>query len=186
MSLGEALNKAASTTAAAGQWTSQHRPGQARGTWTIHHWPNLMARLISKQSVWLTAWDDAGCSSTVPQINGPTWLTRETCSFSVDSLGKDHLSFFINKGKTVSLGRIRERRYIYRKPPFSKCICNLFFLQDGFSLLNRKSEKWQSTRTHMHYSIDATVRWVSSISLPYYGSEIPKVEIKSTLCTKDI
>lgn len=106
MSLGETLNKAAGTAAAAGQWVSQHMPGQGGGTQTIHHWPNLMARLISKHSLWLTVCNGTGCSPTVPQINGLTWQMCEICGPSSDSVGEYNSFYFIDRG-TESLEGMR-------------------------------------------------------------------------------
>lgn len=71
-----------------------------------------------------------------------------------------------------------------QKAPLSKCISNLLFPQDGFSLLHCKSKTSDSMwGAYMHYSIGMTA---GEFHLYFYGSEIPKVKIKFTLWTKDI
>lgn len=145
MSLGETLNKAASTTAAAGQWVSQHMPGQGRRTQTIHHWPNLMARLISKHSLWLTACNGTGCSPTVPQINGLTWQMCEICGPSSDSVGEYNSFSFIDRGKE-SLERMREGGYVW-SPHLAKVLIIYSSPKTVFLFLtvNQKSDSvcWQ-------------------------------------------
>lgn len=171
MSLGETFNKAASTRAAGGQWVSQHKPGQGRGTQTIHHWPNLMAGLISKHSLGLTACDGTGCSPTVPQTHQATWQMDEICGLSSESPSQGNSLYFIDRGKSKSWGEIREKSYAQKH--LANAFLNLFFPQDGFSLIHSKSGKWHCVLTHTHYSI-GTPGGEFCLYLPTMDQKFPK------------